>query len=32
MVSAEEIDEALDHLLMSGALIEIDDDCFATVS
>lgn len=31
MVAAEEIDEALDHLLMSGTLIEIDDDCFATL-
>ena len=31
-VSAEEIDEALDHLLMNGLLIEVDDDCFAPLS
>tara|TARA_B100001769_G_C21852433_1_gene461996 strand:- start:6 stop:653 length:648 start_codon:yes stop_codon:yes gene_type:complete len=27
-ISHEEIDEALDHLLMNGTIIEIDDDCF----
>jgi len=27
-ISPEEIDEALDHLLMNGTLIEVDDDCF----
>tara|TARA_B110000444_G_scaffold103036_1_gene97294 strand:- start:25256 stop:25903 length:648 start_codon:yes stop_codon:yes gene_type:complete len=27
-ISHEEIDEGLDHLLMNGTLIEIDDDCF----
>lgn len=27
-VSTEEIDEAIDHLLTIGALLEIDDDCF----
>ncbi|MDC3290222.1 hypothetical protein OAU85_00125, partial [Candidatus Poseidoniaceae archaeon] len=27
-ISPEEIDEALDYSLMSGTLIEIDDDCF----
>lgn len=29
-ISHEEIDEALDHLLMNGSLIEIDDDCFVS--
>ena len=27
-VSYEEIEEALEHLLMNGSIIEIDDDCF----
>ncbi|MDE0857373.1 MAG: hypothetical protein OSA38_02260 [Candidatus Poseidoniaceae archaeon] len=27
-VSTEEIDEAIDHLLTIGSLLEIDDDCF----
>ena len=27
-VSFEEIDEALEHLLMNGSIVEIDDDCF----
>jgi len=27
-VSIEECDEAIDHLLISGQLHEIDDDCF----
>ena len=31
-ISPEEIDEALDHLLMNGTLIEIDDDCFVPMS
>ena len=31
-ISHEEIDEALDHLLMNGTLIEIDDDCFVSTN
>jgi hypothetical protein len=31
-ISPEEIDEALDHLLMNGTLIEIDDDCFVPMN
>ena len=27
-ISKEECDEALDHLLMTGQIHEIDDDCF----
>ena len=27
-VSYEEIEEALEYLLMNGSIIEIDDDCF----
>lgn len=27
-ISPEEIDEAIDHLLSIGSLIEVDDDCF----
>lgn len=27
-ITCEEMDEALDHLLMSGAIHEIEDDCF----
>ena len=27
-VAPDEIDEAIDHLLAIGALVEIDDDCF----
>jgi exonuclease VII small subunit len=30
-VSFEEIDEALEHLLMNGSIIEIDDDCFILI-
>ena len=30
-ISFEEIDEAIEHLLMSGAIIEVEDDCFITV-
>ena len=30
-VSFEEIDEAIEHLLMSESIIEIDDDCFISV-
>ena len=30
-ISFEEIDEAIEHLLMSGAIIEIEDDCFITI-
>lgn len=29
-ISHQEIDEALDHLLMNGTVIEIDDDCFVS--
>jgi len=31
-VDPEEIDEAIDHLLSIGALIEVDDDCFITTA
>jgi len=31
-ISPEEIDEALDHFLMNGTLIEIDDDCFVPMN
>ena len=31
-ISPEEIDEALDHLLMNGTLVEIDDDCFVPMN
>jgi len=31
-ISPEEIDEALDHLLMNGTLIETDDDCFVPMN
>lgn len=31
-VAPDEIDEAIDHLLAIGALIEIDDDCFITTA
>ena len=27
-VEEEEIDEAIDYLLTTGGLIEVDDDCF----
>ena len=27
-ISPEEVDEAIDHLLMAGAIHEIEDDCF----
>jgi hypothetical protein len=27
-VDEEEIDEAIDYLLTTGGLIEVDDDCF----
>jgi hypothetical protein len=30
-VSYEEIDEALEHLLMNGSIVEIDDDCFILI-
>ena len=30
-ISFEEIDEAIEHLLMIGAIIEIEDDCFITI-
>ena len=30
-ISFEEIDEAIEHLLMSGAIIEVEDDCFITI-
>ena len=29
-ISFEEIDEAIEHLLMTGAIIEVEDDCFIT--
>ena len=29
-VEEEEIDEAIDYLLTTGGLIEVDDDCFIT--
>ena len=31
-ISHEEIDEALDHLLMNGTIIEVDDDCFISTN
>jgi hypothetical protein len=31
-VSPDEIDEAIDHLLAIGGLIEIDDDCFIAIA
>tara|TARA_B100000459_G_scaffold141224_1_gene100847 strand:- start:1030 stop:1677 length:648 start_codon:yes stop_codon:yes gene_type:complete len=31
-ISHEEIDEALDHLLMNGTIVEIDDDCFVSTN
>jgi hypothetical protein len=31
-VMPEEIDEAIDHLLAIGGLIEIDDDCFIAIA
>ena len=30
-VSEDEIDEAIDHLLSTGAIIEVDDDCFLSM-
>ncbi len=30
-VSFEEIDEAIEYLLMNGSILEIDDDCFITI-
>ena len=30
-VSYEEIEEALEHLLMNGSIVEIDDDCFILI-
>ena len=30
-VSYEDIDEALEHLLMNGSIVEIDDDCFILI-
>jgi SOS response regulatory protein OraA/RecX len=27
-ISPEEVDEAIDHLLMASAIHEIEDDCF----
>ena len=30
-VSFEEIDEAIEHLLMNGSIVEIDDDCFIII-
>jgi len=30
-ISFEESDKAIEHLLMSGAIIEIEDDCFITI-
>ncbi len=30
-ISFEEIDEAIEHCLMTGVIIEIDDDCFITI-
>ena len=30
-ISFEEIDEAIEHLLMTGAIIEVEDDCFITI-
>ena len=31
-VSEDEIDEAIDHLLSTGGIIEVDDDCFLSMS
>ena len=30
-VSFEEIDEAIEYLLMNGSIIEVDDDCFISI-
>ena len=30
-ISFEEIDEAIEHLLMTGAIIEVEHDCFNTI-
>jgi len=30
-ISFEEIDEAIEHLLMTGSIIEIENDCFVTI-
>ena len=30
-ISYEEIDEAIEHSLMTGSIIEIDNDCFITI-
>ena len=30
-ISFEEIDEAIEHLIMTGAIIEVEDDCFITI-
>ena len=30
-VSENEIDEAIDHLLSTGGIIEVDDDCFLSM-
>lgn len=30
-ISFEEIDEAIEHLLMTGSIIEVEDDCFITI-
>jgi len=30
-ISFEEIDEAIEHLLMTGAIIEVEHDCFITI-
>jgi uncharacterized tellurite resistance protein B-like protein len=30
-VSEDEIDEAIDHLLSTGGIIEVDDDCFLSM-
>jgi len=31
-ISYEEIDEAIEHSLMTGSIIEIDNDCFITIN
>ena len=31
-ISYEEIDEAIEHSLMTGSIIEIDNDCFVTIN
>jgi len=31
-IEVEEVEEALDHLLAIGGLLEVDDDCFIPVS